>query len=91
MVLVIFEKNCIIGLCVFTTILWPFEIYTWLFMQPQYKESQVYLVRFKQYLSRALGLVKQHVINSLKNTTRTVMPKQVISLTSRVSQLIPSV
>ena len=45
--------------------------------QPHYKESAVYLVRFRQYLSRALGLVKQHVVTTLKTTTRAVQPKQV--------------
>ena len=44
--------------------------------QPHYKESQVYLARFKQYLSRALSFVKQHVVTTLKSTTRTIAPKQ---------------
>lgn len=57
-------------------------------IQPQYKESQVYLVRFKQYLSRALGLVKQHVVNSIKNTTRAVMPKQVNMISRKYSHWI---
>lgn len=44
-------------------------------LQPHYKESQVYLARFKQYLSRALNLVKQHVVNTLRTTTKAVLPK----------------
>ena len=46
-------------------------------IQPHYKESQVYLARYKQYLSRALSLVKQHVINILKNATKSVQTGQV--------------
>jgi len=36
---------------------------------PEYKESAVYAVRFKQCLSQALGLVKQYVINHLRNAS----------------------
>lgn len=35
----------------------------------------MYLARFKQYLSRALNLVKQHVVYTLKTTTKAVLPK----------------
>lgn len=35
----------------------------------------MYLARFKQFLSRALNLVKQHVVNTLKTTTKAVLPK----------------
>jgi hypothetical protein len=40
-----------------------------------YKESQLYLTRFRQYLSRALALVKQHVVTTLRVTTSSVLPK----------------
>ena len=59
------------------------------FFQPHYKESQVYLARFKQYLSRALNLVKQHVVNTLKATTKSVLPKQDKPV-SQVAQYIQS-
>jgi hypothetical protein len=42
-----------------------------------YKESQVYLTRFRQYLSRALALVKQHVVSTLRLTTSSILPKPV--------------
>ena len=45
--------------------------------QLHYKESQVYLTRFRQYLSRALALVKQHVVSTLRLTTSSVLPKPV--------------
>lgn len=48
-----------------------------IFLQPQYKESGVYTSRFKQCLSRALNLVKTHVVNILQNATQQVMPKKV--------------
>ncbi|XP_057302069.1 conserved oligomeric Golgi complex subunit 3-like [Hydractinia symbiolongicarpus] len=36
---------------------------------PEYKESSVYGARFKQCLTQALGLVKQYVINILRNAS----------------------
>ena len=48
-----------------------------LFLQVHYKESQLYLTRFKQYLSRALALVKQHVVNTLRAATASILPKPV--------------
>ncbi|CAE1225454.1 COG3 [Acanthosepion pharaonis] len=43
---------------------------------PRYKESQVYLARFKQCLSRALTLIKSHVITILQNASQQVLPKK---------------
>eukprot|EP00106_Octopus_bimaculoides_P007522 XP_014774964.1 PREDICTED: conserved oligomeric Golgi complex subunit 3-like isoform X2 [Octopus bimaculoides] len=42
----------------------------------RYRESQVYLARFKQCLSRALTLIKSHVITVLQNATQQVLPKK---------------
>ena len=56
-------------------------------LQPHYKESQLYLTRFKQYLSRALALVKQHVVNTLRNTTASVLPKPVQALSLSLSTI----
>lgn len=43
---------------------------------PRYKESQVYLARFKQCLSRALTLIKSHVITILQNASQQVLPRK---------------
>ncbi|GAB1606416.1 conserved oligomeric Golgi complex subunit 3-like isoform X1 [Argonauta hians] len=42
----------------------------------RYRESQVYLARFKQCLSRALTLIKSHVVTVLQNATQQVLPKK---------------
>ncbi|GFY91799.1 sec34-like family protein [Actinidia rufa] len=36
---------------------------------PQYAESSVYLVKFRQLQSRALGMIRSHVLSVLKNTS----------------------
>ncbi|KAG0609641.1 hypothetical protein M758_7G002800 [Ceratodon purpureus] len=36
---------------------------------PQYADSSVYLVKFKQLQSRALGMVRTHVLNVLRNAS----------------------
>ena len=46
-------------------------------LQPQYKESSVYMAKFKSCLARALSLIKTHVVNVLQNATLNVMPKKV--------------
>lgn len=51
--------------------------YFFVYVQQNYKESAVYLARFKQYLSRALSMIKQNVVNTLKTATNDVRPKQV--------------
>ncbi|XP_067668938.1 conserved oligomeric Golgi complex subunit 3-like isoform X2 [Haliotis asinina] len=43
---------------------------------PRYKESAVYLARFRQSLSRALNLIKSHVTTLLQNATQQVLPKK---------------
>lgn len=43
---------------------------------PHYKESPVYLARYRQQLSRALASVKQQVTQTLKSTTFSVLPQQ---------------
>lgn len=40
---------------------------------PQFKESSVYLARFKQLHSRSMNLVKLHVVNTLKSATQNVL------------------
>ncbi|KAJ8310120.1 hypothetical protein KUTeg_011985 [Tegillarca granosa] len=40
----------------------------------RYKESSVYLARFKQCLSRALNLIKSHVVTILQTSTQQVQP-----------------
>uniref|UniRef100_A0A7N1A554 Conserved oligomeric Golgi complex subunit 3 n=1 Tax=Kalanchoe fedtschenkoi TaxID=63787 RepID=A0A7N1A554_KALFE len=40
---------------------------------PQYAESSVYLVKFRQLQSRALGIIRSHVLSVLKSTTSQVM------------------
>ena len=49
-------------------------------LQPQYKESSVYMVKFKSCLARALSLIKTHVMNILQNATQNVMPKKVMDI-----------
>ncbi|KAK9101646.1 hypothetical protein Scep_025076 [Stephania cephalantha] len=39
---------------------------------PQYNESSVYLVKFRQLQSRALGMIRSHVISVLKNASSQV-------------------
>ncbi|XP_052181598.1 conserved oligomeric Golgi complex subunit 3 [Diospyros lotus] len=39
---------------------------------PQYAESNVYLVKFRQLQSRALGMIRSHVLSILKNTSSQV-------------------
>ncbi|XP_041353506.1 conserved oligomeric Golgi complex subunit 3-like isoform X2 [Gigantopelta aegis] len=43
---------------------------------PRFKESDVYLLRFKQSLSRALGLIKTSVTIMLQNSTQHVQPSK---------------
>ncbi|XP_058965587.2 conserved oligomeric Golgi complex subunit 3 [Pocillopora verrucosa] len=49
------------------------ECISFISSNPQFKESQVYLVRFKQCLNQALNQVKMHVVNLLKNATAQVL------------------
>ncbi|PSS10293.1 Conserved oligomeric Golgi complex subunit 3 like [Actinidia chinensis var. chinensis] len=39
---------------------------------PQYAESSVYFVKFRQLQSRALGMIRSHVLSVLKNTSSQV-------------------
>ncbi|XP_024387285.1 conserved oligomeric Golgi complex subunit 3 [Physcomitrium patens] len=39
---------------------------------PQYADSSVYLVKFKQLQSRALGMIRTHVLNVLRNASSQV-------------------
>lgn len=39
---------------------------------PQYSESSVYLVKFRQHQSRALGMIRSHVLSVLKNASSQV-------------------
>ncbi|XP_076096896.1 conserved oligomeric Golgi complex subunit 3-like isoform X2 [Mytilus galloprovincialis] len=41
---------------------------------PRYKESPVFLTRFRQCLSKALNLIKTHVVQILQNATQQVQP-----------------
>lgn len=43
---------------------------------PRYKESEVYLVRFRQLLSQALHHIKTYVTNILTNAMQQVQPKK---------------
>lgn len=49
------------------------ECISFLSSNPQFKESSVYLLRFKQCLNQALNQVKLHVISLLKNATAQVL------------------
>ncbi|KAF5181180.1 Conserved oligomeric golgi complex subunit [Thalictrum thalictroides] len=40
---------------------------------PQYAESSVYLVKFRQLQSRALGMIRSHVLSVLKNASSQVI------------------
>ena len=66
------EKN----VSVVSMIRWTLFCISFSFVQMHYKESQLYLTRFKQYLQRSLGLVKQHV-DTLRTTTASILPKPV--------------
>ncbi|GFZ03131.1 sec34-like family protein [Actinidia rufa] len=39
---------------------------------PEYAESSVYFVKFRQFQSRALGMIRSHVLSVLKNTSSQV-------------------
>ena len=43
--------------------------------QVHYKESDIYLLKYKKCLSHALSLIKNYVSNSLQNTTLQILPK----------------
>uniref|UniRef100_T1J4T0 Conserved oligomeric Golgi complex subunit 3 n=1 Tax=Strigamia maritima TaxID=126957 RepID=T1J4T0_STRMM len=43
---------------------------------PQFKDGSVYLARFKHNLTKALGLIRAHVINSLQSATQKLLPKK---------------
>ncbi|KAL9965707.1 hypothetical protein ACROYT_G029547 [Oculina patagonica] len=49
------------------------ECISFISSNPQFKESPVYLVRFKQCLNQALNQVKSHVVNLLTNATVQVL------------------
>lgn len=46
-------------------------------LQPQYKESSIYLTKFKNCLNQSLHLIKSHVISLLKNATMQVLNNKV--------------
>ncbi|BFZ06191.1 hypothetical protein BsWGS_09229 [Bradybaena similaris] len=52
------------------------ECILYLKSNPRYKECDVYLARFRQCLSRALGLIKAQVNNILQTATQQVQPKK---------------
>ncbi|CAG5122384.1 unnamed protein product, partial [Candidula unifasciata] len=52
------------------------ECILYLKSNPRYKECDVYLARFRQCLSRALGLIKTQVNNILQTATQQVQPKK---------------
>ncbi|XP_064615702.1 conserved oligomeric Golgi complex subunit 3-like [Liolophura sinensis] len=52
------------------------ECVLYLQSNPRFKESSVYLARFKQCLSKALNLIKIHVVTILQNATQQVTPKK---------------
>ncbi|GFP99147.1 conserved oligomeric golgi complex subunit 3, partial [Phtheirospermum japonicum] len=45
---------------------------TYVESNPQYAECNVYLVKFRQLQSRALGMIRSHVLSVLKNTSSQV-------------------
>ena len=49
--------------------------------KPNYKESELYLKQFKHLQSQALSTIKVHVINTLQQTSRQVMPESKEALT----------
>ena len=49
----------------------------WILFQPRYKESEIYLARFRQCLSQALNHIKTYVTNILTNAMQQVQPKKV--------------
>ena len=66
-------NHCIVLLSLYKFI----KIIVFLLFQQQYKESSVYLVRFKQCLNQALNQVKSHVVSLLKNATAQVLANKV--------------
>ncbi|KAK2566497.1 Conserved oligomeric Golgi complex subunit 3 [Acropora cervicornis] len=62
------------------------ECISFLSSNPQFKESSVYLLRFKQCLNQALNQVKLHVISLLKNATAQVLAAK--SLMEQIEQRI---
>ncbi|XP_031565571.1 conserved oligomeric Golgi complex subunit 3-like [Actinia tenebrosa] len=49
------------------------ECISYISSSPQYKESSVYLTKFKNCLNQSLHLIKSHVISLLKNATMQVL------------------
>ncbi|CAH1781599.1 unnamed protein product [Owenia fusiformis] len=52
------------------------ECIAYINQNPHYKESQAFMARFKLCLSKALNLVKTHVVHILQNATTQVLPKK---------------
>ncbi|XP_064639332.1 conserved oligomeric Golgi complex subunit 3-like isoform X2 [Lineus longissimus] len=52
------------------------ECIAYLNKNSHYKESSVYLARFRQCLSKALNLIKIHVVSILQNATQNVQPRK---------------
>lgn len=49
-------------------------------LQPEFKESSVYLARFNHCQSHALSLIKQHTLSTLREATQQVMPVPAVSV-----------
>ena len=58
-------------------------------LQPQYKESEIFLARFKQCLSRALNLMKTHVMNILQAATLHVKNAKVCGIHIYIQGFFP--
>ena len=49
----------------------------------RYKDAHVYMTRFQQLQSKALGLVRAHITNTLKTATQNVMTQTQVGLVAR--------
>ena len=45
--------------------------------QPQFRESELFLAKYRHCLSRALSLIRTHVFNILNGATQQVLPTKV--------------
>ncbi|RDD46014.1 Conserved oligomeric Golgi complex subunit 3, partial [Trichoplax sp. H2] len=49
------------------------ECLSFLQLNPSYKESQIYTLRFRQCLLRSLNMIKHYVVSRFKNTTQIIL------------------
>ncbi|EDV25318.1 uncharacterized protein TRIADDRAFT_24447 [Trichoplax adhaerens] len=64
------------------------ECLSFLQLNPSYKESQIYTLRFRQCLLRSLNMIKHYVVSRFKNTTQIILKQVLCTLVSILVQPI---